>query len=487
MSVENNESWMSLAEICDYLSVSNDTVYRLIKAKDFPAQKIGTRWKAKKSQIDAWIKRNNESNNLEYKSPIQGIDNTNYKILSLFSGCGGLDLGFLGGFTSGNRAFARNKTDIVFANDIDIDAEKCYNSNPLLTQYGDKCTLGDIRSIPYDKLPAFDILLAGFPCQPFSNAGNRKGVNDDNGRGTLFEVCEQVLKEKIDNMPLDQQPLAFVFENVRGIMSSKMPDGTTVPDEIKARMEKMGYHVSMQLVCASNYGVPQNRFRYLIIGIKKEIHLSDGRIITTSPFDFSGLDKVVEMNAIPSESHGTHEKLLIGSILQNLPENEPESEFWEYSKTTQDMIDKIGPCEHGMSALQYFTGDFNIAGLPKKVFEGRSWKNIDPNLLTPRFRKIYDDPKRYHAPKFFRRFAFGEINGTITASAQPENCGITHPVENRRYTVREIARIQSFPDDYSFASIPLQSRYKVIGNAVPPVLGWVIANALISHLEKEIQ
>ena len=102
--------------------------------------------------------------------------------------------------------------------------------------------------------------------------------------------------------------------------------------------------------------------------------------------------------------------------------------------------------------------------------------------MSPRLKKIADDPKKYHAPKFFRRFAFGEINGTITASAQPENCGITHPVENRRYSVRECARIQSFPDNYSFGQIPLQAQYKVIGNAVPPVLGWVIAKALLDFL-----
>lgn len=115
-----------------------------------------------------------------------------------------------------------------------------------------------------------------------------------------------------------------------------------------------------------------------------------------------------------------------------------------------------------------------------KVVHGR---NIPPEKLSPRFRKIYDNPQKYHSPKFFRRFAFGEINGTITASAQPENCGITHPVYDRRYTVREIARIQSFPDNYVFSSIPLQSRYKVIGNAVPPILGWVIAKSLLEHIK----
>lgn len=148
------------------------------------------------------------------------------------------------------------------------------------------------------------------------------------------------------------------------------------------------------------------------------------------------------------------------------------------------MINLIGPCKHGKDALVYFDKDFSLSDLPEIVFEGRSWKDIPPDKLTPRFRKIYDNPQKYHAPKFFRRFAYGEINGTITASAQPENCGITHPVENRRYTVREIARIQSFPDNYSFESIPLQSRYKVIGNAVPPILGWVVASTLINTIQK---
>jgi DNA (cytosine-5)-methyltransferase 1 len=135
-----------------------------------------------------------------------------------------------------------------------------------------------------------------------------------------------------------------------------------------------------------------------------------------------------------------------------------------------------------MKAFDYFVPGFRKDELPAVVFEGRSWKDIPYELLSPRFKKIADDPKRYHAPKFFRRFAFGEINGTITASAQPENCGITHPVENRRYSVRECARIQSFPDEYRFGNIPLQSQYKVIGNAVPPVLGWVIARALLNFL-----
>ena len=102
--------------------------------------------------------------------------------------------------------------------------------------------------------------------------------------------------------------------------------------------------------------------------------------------------------------------------------------------------------------------------------------------MTPRFQKIWDDPVKYHAPNFYRRFALGEINGTITASAQPENCGITHPFLNRRFTIREIARIQSFPDGFDFPYKSISDAYKVIGNAVPPVFGWVLAKAIEKFL-----
>lgn len=271
---------------------------------------------------------------------------------------------------------------------------------------------------------------------------------------------------------MGNMPSAFVFENVRGILSSKMPDGTPVPTEIKNRMERLGYNVSIKLVRASDYGVPQNRYRVLIVGVSTN----------KGEFDFSLMDKIVNELNIPSVANKTHGKLLVGSILKDI-DGLPDSECWEYSKGTQQTIDMIGGCEHGEEAIKLFEGDVDPETLPEIVFEGRSWKNIPPEKLSPRFRKIYDDPQKYHSPKFFRRFAYGEINGTITASAQPENCGITHPIYNRRYTVREIARIQSFPDNYTFSTIPLQSRYKVIGNAVPPVLGWVVAKALLRFLK----
>lgn len=230
--------------------------------------------------------------------------NKTFKVASLFSGCGGLDLGFTGGFEFMGRTYDKLPTQIVFANDKDLDAARCYNANIDLSRgIHASCIVKDIREISTSSIPDFDILLAGFPCQPFSSAGNRKGVKDNNGRGTLFEECERILREKIAS---GHKPTAFVFENVRGIMSSKMPDGTTVPDEIKRRMEAMGFRVSTQLICARDYGVPQARYRVLIIGV-------DNRLPT---FDFSEMDTIVKERGIPSHKSGNYKELLLGSILQ---------------------------------------------------------------------------------------------------------------------------------------------------------------------------
>lgn len=392
------------------------------------------------------------------------------KIASLFAGCGGLDLGFSGGFSFLGKFFASLPTEVVFANDFDSDAVTCYNENMKKYHNSAICLEKDVRDIEVSQIPDFDILLAGFPCQPFSNAGLRGGVNDKYNRGTLFEECMRIVKGKIER---GNKPKAFVFENVRGIMSSKMDNGTPVIEEIERRMSELGYISSHKLIKASDYGVPQNRYRLLIIGV-------DSRY---EKFDFAEMDQVVESENLPSVAHNRPERLLLGHLLHDLNNySEPNDACWEYTQATQKMIEQIGPCEHGIEGFDFFEEGYKVSDLPDIVSRGRSWKNIPPEDLTPRFRRIYDNPKKYHAPNFFRRFAFGEINGTITASAQPENCGITHPIFNRRYTVREIARIQSFPDSFTFDNIQLQSRYKVIGNAVPPVMGWVIASALIKHV-----
>lgn len=125
-----------------------------------------------------------------------------------------------------------------------------------------------------------------------------------------------------------------------------MPDGeTSVPQEIQKRMESLGYGVSMKLVCSSDYGVPQRRYRVLIIGIDKQL----GK----NPFDFNSLMDVVKQSHIPSSLMRNDEKLLLGYVLKGVHEHEDDV-VWDYSATTQKTVELIGSCQHGQKAMELF-------------------------------------------------------------------------------------------------------------------------------------
>ncbi len=333
-----------------------------------------------------------------------------FKLVSLFSGCGGMDLGF--------HQYGYN---IVFANDIDNDAVKTYRKN-----LGD-IVQKDIREIHEDEIPDCDVLTAGFPCQPFSSAGNRKGVADE--RGTLFHECIRIIKKK--------KPKAVVFENVRGILSIKNDDGNKLIHTIEQMMDDVGYYVDYKLVKASDYGVPQNRYRVLIVGLRKDLNK---RFVFPKP---------IKSN-----------KLTLRHALSNLKPDIPNNEHWKLSPQSQEIV--------------------------LYIKEGGSWKDIPYDKLPERMKNIRDNIKKYKSPNFYRRYSWDEICGTITAAATPENCGILHPTEDRRYTVREIARIQSFPDDFVFEAGSIAGMYKIIGNAVPPRLAYEIAKQISEILKGKV-
>lgn len=266
------------------------------------------------------------------------VSKTPYKIVSLFSGCGGMDLGFLGDFYFRNQYFERNKFKIEFANDIDPAAEMVYNANP--RYFGDHTLIkDDVKNIDAANIPDFDFLIAGFPCQPFSNAGLRKGINDE--RGNLFEQCENLLKQSLER---ENPPIGFIFENVKGILSTKMEDGTSVPDEIVRRTEKLGFKTNYKLLKTCDFGVPSNRQRLIIVGLREDLGY----------FDFNLLNRVVQEYDLPNEKENPYE-LFLGSLLCDIPENAPQkADYWKYSPGGQYMVDKIAPCEDGKEALEQF-------------------------------------------------------------------------------------------------------------------------------------
>ncbi len=333
------------------------------------------------------------------------------KLISLFSGCGGLDLGFeKAGFEK------------VWANDFDADAQAVYSLN-----LGD-IDGRDIRTVDEKEIPQGDILTAGFPCQPFSSAGSRKGVYDS--RGMLYKECLRIIQDKM--------PKVIVFENVRGLLSTKYIDGRNLADVIVedlSAMNEVGYNVVHKLLNASDYGVPQNRQRVFFVGVRKDLGVN---------FIFPPKQK--------------KEHLTLRHIL-DIPNTVKNQVDWGLSPQALEMI--------------------------KYIPEGGSWKDVPYEKLAPRFQRIRDNMKKYRSPNFYRRFSRDEINGTITASAQPENCGIIHPTENRRYTIREVARIQSFPDDFLFIDDSpknIVAMYKVIGNAVPVSLAQSVALSIMEQV-----
>ena len=405
---------LTVAQTALYMKLSEKTVRRMITSGVLKASKLNNRsWRIRSSDIECYITATSNINN-NHNSSVKNkniSDSKMPKLISLFSGCGGMDTGFKkAGF------------NIVWANDFDSDAQKVYRLN--LGEIDDR----DILSVEEDEIPEGDILTAGFPCQPFSNAGNRKGVHDS--RGLLYKECLRIIEKK--------KPKVIVFENVKGLLSTKHIDGRNLADVIMEDLTGIngdGYNVTYQLINASDYGVPQNRQRVLFIGVRNDV----GK----------------EFSFPPKQSK---DNLTLRHVL-DIPNDTPNNVDWAFSPQALDML--------------------------RFIPEGGSWKDVPYEHLAPRFQRIRDNMKKYHSPNFYRRFSRDEICGTITASAQPENCGIIHPTQNRRYTVREVARIQTFPDDFEFITDTprdITAMYKVIGNAVPVNLAYVIAKQIMEQI-----
>lgn len=178
-----------------------------------------------------------------------------YKVASLFSGCGGMDLGTAGGFSFLGKRYGKLNTEIVYAMDFDKPICDLYNAN-----FPHECRVQDIRELESGDVPDHHILTGGFPCQSFSIVAQnpkRLGYRDEKGK-LFFEMC-RILRDK--------KPAAFVAENVKGILSANKGDAFPL---IVQEFEKAGYHTVHKILNASHYGVPQKRERVFIVGFKDQ-------------------------------------------------------------------------------------------------------------------------------------------------------------------------------------------------------------------------
>lgn len=177
-----------------------------------------------------------------------------FRVISLFSGAGGLDLGFKGGFDFLNKRYDENPFEVVWANDINEKACKTLKHNFPETPV----VCGDITLVDKSTLPEADVVLGGFPCQDFSLAGKRQGLAVE--RGNLYLSMVDVV-DKV-------KPKLFLAENVKGLLTwqNGLAINTIVED-----FGKIGYKIKYQLLNTANYGVPQTRERVIIVGVRNDL------------------------------------------------------------------------------------------------------------------------------------------------------------------------------------------------------------------------
>ncbi|MFA5531218.1 MAG: DNA cytosine methyltransferase [Thiohalomonadaceae bacterium] len=320
------------------------------------------------------------------------------KIVSLFSGAGGLDLGF-----------KKAGYNIIWANDNNPSLNTTYTSNHPETIYCSR----DIRRLSYTDVPDCDGIIGGPPCQSWSVAGNQKGLEDD--RGKMFLEFIRLINEK--------QPLFFVAENVKGIL---LPKHQTAYDYIMNKFADSGYNTSTYLLNARDYNVPQNRERVFFIGFKKDTFLSFQ--IPPKHLPPKNLRQAIgdlEDSAIPAvRKYFTNgDKCVV-----------PNHEY----------LDIPFPFDYG---------NYNRV----KPWEDQSYtiratgKYALPHPLCPKMQ--LNQYKKYSFPKDIQ-----------------EKC--------RRLTVRECARIQTFPDQFVFHYQNLMDGYSMVGNAVPVNLSYNVARCI---------
>ena len=393
--------------------------------------------------------------------------NKKYKVAGLFSGCGGLDLGFI------NSGF-----DVVWANDFFKEAAETYKKN-----IGDHIVLGDITKIPSSEIPNdFDVLLGGFPCQGFSIANIKRSMEDE--RNFLYKEMLRIIKDK--------QPKYFVAENVKGLLS--MQKGKVVQMIIND-FKELGYLVDYKLLKASNYGVPQNRERVFIIGNRLGLKNPYPQKTHGESKDLLPYVTTQETVGFLADARIRDKPFVIDNkeIINHKARTNVHDEFWgrkhkvnqfdicDYLKywrnksgwSTKRVDEHFG---YAHTAGHWFRKDNGSGSIPKPS----DWWELKKILgFDDKFDKQVTELelKPITFEQSLRINNWDRPSDTITATG-PE----IHPNKERRMSVRECALIQTFPLDFEFSG-SLGNMYKQIGNAVPVLLAEKVAEGIIKELK----
>ena len=343
----------------------------------------------------------------------------NRKSISFFSGAMGLDIGLM-----------QAGIDIVIGQDFEPSCIQTMQSN------GHIGIAGDIRDITPEEMlskanmkrgEAF-LVCGGPPCQPFSTAGKRLGINDP--RGSLFKEYVRMIE--------GIRPRFFVMENVKGLMSSLLKDEngkdteTKVLDIILEEFDRLNYSTIYGVLDAVNYGVPQFRERFVLIGSRDN-----------------------EPIFLPAPTHF--------HVHQN-----PTYRWRTLGDTIRDLENNGGECaEFSEARLKYL----------RMVPEGGNWKNLPAEVVKEAMGGAYLSGGGKVG--FYRRLSYSQPSPTVVTSPVQKATMMCHPTKDRSLSVAEYARIQQFPDDWKFNGT-ISEKYRQIGNAVPVGLARAIGEMLVS-------
>lgn len=334
--------------------------------------------------------------------------NHEYSVLELFAGAGGLAVGL-----------EKSGLKCVVLNEIDKWACETLRSN----RPNWKVLEGDIKDFSFTEYKGqVDVVTGGFPCQAFSYAGKKLGLND--ARGTLFYEFARVVQEV--------NPILCIGENVRGLLSHEK--GKTLAGMISI-LDEIGYRVvPVEVLKAVHYRVPQKRERLILVGVRKDVDIA---------FNYPKPHKKI---------YNLKDALKKGELFNcDVPKSKGAT-YPEYKKIVLDMV-------------------------PPKGY----WRDLP-----------IDIQKKYMGGSFYlgggktgmaRRIGWDEPSLTLTCSPAQKQTERCHPDETRPFTVREYARIQTFPDEWKFAGSTAQ-QYKQIGNAVPVNLGQELGYSVVKFLNE---
>ena len=367
-------------------------------------------------------------------------------IVDLFSGAGGLTFGFY--YKKVNNIFLRNEeSNFIFANEFDEDASRAFQMNfpniNMLCKDIKKMTEEEILELKGEN--EIDVIIGGPPCQSYSYVGKR-----------IFDDKAKLYREYYRFLSI-LQPKIFVFENVKGMLSMHNEDGILVMDDIANNFshisDRLGYRVEWKVLNAADFGVPQNRERVFIIGIRNDLDLKFNFPSPGCPH-ITLKQAISDLPTIVVGENPTHYRVGRTNKYQALMRQGCRNLSLHFTTRHSEKLEVV------MQWVKQGEGkdDFN--------------KLIDDGVLPEEYRLTSGYSNTYG------RLVGDDVCPTITNNFTSPSClRCIHYGQNRTLSLREGARIQSFPDFFQFYGT-FSNMKKQIGNAVPPLMALEICKAI---------